>query len=528
MYSDISEDEIDYYEMILVGEDDYGEDMDEKISEVATVDLDHKLNLLLADCPNALDKFSYQELKDMEAEIEREIELYVGANILDMQNETFHEALINHIFCVIFSEWHSAGLFEENDADDIREWIEDLVEIYFNVGVIPPRQSDIQRALDDQYDIGDPNILKTKLMRLNSSPQPSQRSMEWYIQRYNMLTASNAVKMFGTEAAKNSLIYEKCRPFDVFMEEQQNIAAMNNGNMPLNDTLAMNWGVKYEPVTVAVYEFLFQEKITQYGCIQHPDYSFIGASPDGIVEKTGRMVEIKNIFNREICGVPKDAYWVQMQWQMETCDLDECDFVETRFKEFSTADEFYEKYAKMESGEEDPKIMGVMIFLKPRGRNMVVSGNESGEEVRGKYLLMPLSVNICREDIQAWFESVKIEYPQHFIFQTYYWILDEWSCILVQRNRVWFEAALPIVKETWNTILQERETGNYMSRAPQKKKNVVVKKDSENNRTMQGMPASANISVVKMSRCETPTDFTDNSVSTNYSSEETRRVVYMM
>jgi hypothetical protein len=45
------------------------------------------------------------------------------------------------------------------------------------------------------------------------------------------------------------------------------------------------------------------------------------------------MLEIKNISNRIIDGIPKEEYWVQMQIQMETCDLDECDFVETRFKE---------------------------------------------------------------------------------------------------------------------------------------------------------------------------------------------------
>ena len=45
------------------------------------------------------------------------------------------------------------------------------------------------------------------------------------------------------------------------------------------------------------------------------------------------MLEIKNIVNREINGIPKKEYWIQMQLQMEVCDLGECDFLETRFKE---------------------------------------------------------------------------------------------------------------------------------------------------------------------------------------------------
>jgi flagellin-specific chaperone FliS len=88
-----------------------------------------------------------------------------------------------------------------------------------------------------------------------------------------------------------------------------------------------------------IYEHMYQTKIDDFGCIQHPENDFIGASPDGInidlsnKERFGRMLEIKNIVNREITGIPKEEYWVQTQVQMETCNLDECDFVETRFKE---------------------------------------------------------------------------------------------------------------------------------------------------------------------------------------------------
>ena len=46
------------------------------------------------------------------------------------------------------------------------------------------------------------------------------------------------------------------------------------------------------------------------------------------------MLEVKNIYNREIRGIPKEEYWIQMQIQMETCDLDICDFLETRFLEY--------------------------------------------------------------------------------------------------------------------------------------------------------------------------------------------------
>ena len=47
------------------------------------------------------------------------------------------------------------------------------------------------------------------------------------------------------------------------------------------------------------YEFDFNTKVGEFGCIKHKDYSFLRASPDGINIKEdsplyGRLVEVKN------------------------------------------------------------------------------------------------------------------------------------------------------------------------------------------------------------------------------------------
>jgi hypothetical protein len=104
--------------------------------------------------------------------------------------------------------------------------------------------------------------------------------------------------------------------------------------------------VKYEPVSTALYEEWTKTKVDAFGCLTHNKYPFIGASPDGIITDPkspyfGRMLEIKNIVNREIDGIPSEAYWIQMQIQMEVCQLEACDFLETRFKEYESEDYFY-------------------------------------------------------------------------------------------------------------------------------------------------------------------------------------------
>ena len=76
-------------------------------------------------------------------------------------------------------------------------------------------------------------------------------------------------------------------------------------------------------------------KIGEFGCIKHDKYNFIGASPDGINlprkdESFGRDAPRNCVVNRDITGIPKEDYWIQTHLQMETCDLEYCDFLETR------------------------------------------------------------------------------------------------------------------------------------------------------------------------------------------------------
>ena len=117
--------------------------------------------------------------------------------------------------------------------------------------------------------------------------QPDQRTDEWYLFRNSTLTASNIYKIFGSEYSQNQLIIEKCEPIDINKFKNTNL------NSP------MHWGQKYEPVSILYYEYINNTKVDEFGCIPHKKYSFLAASPDGIVcdENSniyGRMLEIKN------------------------------------------------------------------------------------------------------------------------------------------------------------------------------------------------------------------------------------------
>jgi putative phage-type endonuclease len=306
---------------------------------------------------------------------------------------------------------------------------------------------------------------------LREIPQPEQRTPEWYKFRWNLITASNAWKAFESQTTINQLIYEKCQPVKYNGDE-------NNDKEPVkmvNTNTPLHWGQKYEPLSVLIYENNYNTKIEDFGCIKHPIYSFLGASPDGInvdttSERYGRMLEIKNVVSREINGIPKKEYWTQMQLQMEVCNLDECDFLETKFIEYPDAHSFYNDTFLYNNSDKnltlstDNKLKGIILYFHTKEGNPF-------------YIYKPLHI-ITSDTITAWEENEVEKYensPYNYIFIKFiYWKLEVLSCILVLRNREWFKNNIRQLENVWKIIEEERVTG-YEHRAPNKKNS---KKDS--------------------------------------------------
>jgi hypothetical protein len=239
------------------------------------------------------------------------------------------------------------------------------------------------------------------------------------------------------------------------------------GGRSVNTESPLHWGQKYEPVTAMVYASMFGVELEEFGCIRHREHPFLGASPDGIVTSSkeegaiGRMVEIKNIVNREIDGIPLEHYWVQMQTQMEVCDLDECDFVETRIKEFANVEEYMES--------ENPW-KGVVLTFNQR----IQIGSIPTEKLPGFYEHW---IQGTEQTLVDWILAKKTEHREKYVVvKTDYWWLDQYSCVLVLRNQPWFEAAIKRVEALWRIVEVERVQG-CEHRAPKKR---VVKSVLQN------------------------------------------------
>jgi len=410
-------------------------------------------------------------------------------NILEFKREDFNTeevvgTWIDSYLCDYFAEFavpiksdFSTATSEEADALNevmeayIRELYDEITERFYEE-IAPPRVS-LETHTADADAVHD--VLSAKIRALQEKPQPDQRTPEWYARRNNLITASAASKAFGSQASVNQLVYEKCKSQTEAAAAVAVAATTVNQSPPaplqgpVNSPL--HWGQRYEPVTVMVYEHRNQTTLGEFGCIQHETYPFIGASPDGInidaaAPIFGRMVEIKNIVNREITGQPKEEYWIQTQIQMEVCDLDECDFVETRFKEYESKEEYAADGTTKEGYTAKGNEKGIILWFQTAP---VLT--QSGHIVTPTQLYEYAPIGATPYEYDKWEVEIfaKHERLGSIWVRTIYWYLDEYSCVLVRRNRLWFEEAVKVLARVWATIKEERETG-YEHRAPMKRR----------------------------------------------------------
>jgi hypothetical protein len=194
-----------------------------------------------------------------------------------------------------------------------------------------------------------------------SLTQPEQRTEGWHIRRGNYITASNVATTLG----KNKYQTRK-----EYLYTSAGLAERFNGNE------ATDFGEKFEPVATKIYELewngiisnemypieneIREQNNTKIEIFEsafipskNPDCFFIGGSPDGLIKVNnkinnepvdGYLIEIKCPMRRwpKENTVP-EHYWIQMQIQLEVCNLEYGYFLDYKFIEFRSIDRF-EKY----------------------------------------------------------------------------------------------------------------------------------------------------------------------------------------
>tara|TARA_Y100001958_G_scaffold133558_1_gene103715 strand:- start:32 stop:1378 length:1347 start_codon:yes stop_codon:yes gene_type:complete len=313
-------------------------------------------------------------------------------------------------------------------------------------------------------------LIKEKLEHLKSLKLPEQRTPEWYQIREQILTASSLADALGKGhfSSRKQLLLQKC--------------GGPRGEAPFE---IVEWGVMYEPVATKFYEILNNLTVLEFGLVPHPSFKIFGASPDGICdidspdEYIGRMLEIKCPPKRNFTKEVPEHYWMQIQGQLESCDLEECDFLQVKFIEYSNESEFIDdKYIindKIKDGYTSnnlPKGLVLAFVTHNIGKNPTIIYEYS-------------DFNQSYENLILWKDKILDEYKNKSYDNCikHWWKIERYECTLVGRDRIWWKSVMPKIIDFWEDVLHYRENGiEELTKKDKKIKNIKIKeKDKEKN-----------------------------------------------
>ena len=295
--------------------------------------------------------------------------------------------------------------------------------------------------------IADANLERNKqhLAHLKTIPTQKQGTQEWFDFRKTALTASNCYKViYGSTKDKVNIIIDKCSTETT----QKRIYSP-----------AMQHGTQHEDNGCNIFQKRSGRKVHEFGCMRHPLFNFLGASPDGI-DEMGEMLEIKMPYSRIPHEVPKKDYYFQMQLQMEVCNLDVCNFLECVVKHYDTKEEY--EMDVFENGK-----------TKKERLTHTSNGMEKGVMMEGispssnKFFYRYSPLGIMPNKIDMWIakseESIKKEAIKEGFndvkIRPVYWYAKKYSCIRVYKDSNWITNHIAEFHRFWKTIEYYRENG---------------------------------------------------------------------
>lgn len=311
------------------------------------------------------------------------------------------------------------------DLWDLTEWLEEseIIDVFKEI-VIPAYKNKRSRVdaenilyslLWEYYlfrrntAISFLNFNHNNVIRIKSMPYSIPMSDEWYLEKHDLLTASEFSGILDNNRV--SILRSKI---------QSQLLGNNKKDKRIK---------KYEPVIRAIYEKETCSNVYYgIGRVRHPVLLQLAATPDGLIEsgpKSGSLLEIKSPLYRHLEEdiIPYE-YYCQIQVQMEVLDIESVDYCECRI---IVVDTWRESCG--------PQWIGVIAVLENR-----------------TYSYSPLFPNTDEGRIlaDAWL-------PESNFLEKQKWVVQDWQVLTAVRNKRWWNMiGLPEYKRFMKDLKEAR------------------------------------------------------------------------
>ena len=300
------------------------------------------------------------------------------------------------------------------------------------------------------------DVLKQQVLHLQKHKQYPQKTPEWYKVRNEMFTASSDVCKILNQSKYGS--------------SQDAICKKINGGGTFKGNKFTRFGNKYEQIGIQIYESRYNKTVISFGLLSHPSIAWLGASPDGITTD-GRLIEIKVPFTRELTGEVLTEYFVQMQTQMEVCDLDVCDFLECKITEYLNKHHYDQDVfdeTQITFLDIIPRTTDLNLVKVPQDRR-TADGLEKGMIGRvgyystgdnNQYFYPPMDMNSMQQYSWLLDKQEQLKKEHNLAMHIDYWKLETNAFTEVCRDRKWWQMNQVEAKlaDAWSQVQTAKKT----------------------------------------------------------------------
>ena len=278
--------------------------------------------------------------------------------------------------------------------------------------------------------------------RLRSAAATTQHSAEWFQEKRNLVTASE----FST-------LLTGCGRLVKSKIERRLCDSRSEQTVAMGRLTPIAWGHRYEPVIRNVYaKYVAKGDVfDECGRLRHRTLDRLAATPDGLVlsgPRAGRILEIKAPVSREIEEeIVPEPYYVQVQVQMEVCDVAAADYCECRIRAGATW--------QLPLPSASSSSSGVLCI----GAVAVVGSLEDPAGWQYEYSPLYEEGAEGRALAEAWL-------PIGDVLEKSLWQVEKMQTITLRRNRRWWAAVgLPAYTQFWKNVDAARNDPMYLAPA---------------------------------------------------------------